>query len=215
MITIKYMNKSYNKKTVLKDINASFVDGKVYGIVGLNGAGKTTFFNCLSGLIDFEGTITHDTLSPLKNHLGYVPTEPYFFPRTKGIEYLHFIQHAKGADAIAAALPAMFELPLDEYIDHYSTGMKRKIAFTGAMVGDAAIYILDEPFNGVDIKSNLVLKRKILELKEHQKTIFISSHIVSSLTELCDEVHLLKDGKFVLRYMPEQFDQIENDLMEL
>jgi ABC-2 type transport system ATP-binding protein len=215
MLTIKNLIKNYNSKSVLTGINACFEDGKVYGIVGLNGAGKTTFFNCLSGLLDFKGTIEHDTLKPIKNYIGYVPTEPYFFPRTRGIEYLRFIQHAKGVNYVEEALPAMFELPLDEYIDHYSTGMKRKIALTGAMIGNAEIYIMDEPFNGVDIKSNLMLKRKILELKAMEKTIFISSHIVSSLTELCDEVHLLKDGNFELRYLPQDFDRIEHDLMEL
>ncbi len=215
MLTITSLNKSYGNKAVLKDINISFEDGKVYGIVGLNGAGKTTFFSCLSGLTDFDGTIEHKKYKPLKNYIGYVPTEPYFFPRTKGSEYLAFIKHAKGSTAINEVIPTIFDLPLDEYVDNYSTGMKRKIAFTGAMIGNSEIYILDEPFNGVDIKSNLVLKHKILELKAQKKTIFISSHIVSSLTELCDEVHLLKDGKFVISYAQADFNKIETDLMEL
>jgi ABC-2 type transport system ATP-binding protein len=215
MLTINKLCKSYKSKEILKGIDVSFEDGKVYGIVGLNGAGKTTFFNCLSGLTDFEGTIRHDVYTPLKNHIGYVPTEPYFFPRTKGIEYLKFIQHAKGVKSEDEHLQVLFELPLDEYIDHYSTGMRRKIAFMGAMTGNSDIYILDEPFNGVDIRSNLVLKHKILELKEQKKTIFISSHIVSSLTELCDEVYLLRDGLFYRHYMHADFDRIERDLLEL
>lgn len=215
MLIIDSLSNAYGNKKVLKGITASFADGQVHGIVGLNGAGKTTFFSSICGLIPFEGSITHSSYAPIKNYIGYVPTEPYFFPRVKGMEYLHFVRHAKGEAVIAPELLNMFDLPLNEYVDNYSTGMKRKIAFLGAMIGNSEIYILDEPFNGVDIKSNLVLKRMILELKARHKTIFISSHIVSSLTELCDQVYLLKDGLITRQYAPGEFQHIEPDLLDM
>lgn len=215
MLKLEQVSKSYGKKRVLHSVNASFEDGRVHGIIGLNGAGKTTLFNCICGLLDYEGVITHTAVAKLKDHIGYLPTEPYFFPRIKGSEYLAFIQHAKNVKGINDELLQYFDLPLNEYIDGYSTGMKRKLAFIGAMIGNADIYILDEPFNGVDIKSNLLLKQHILKLKEHGKTILLSSHITSSLTELCDEVHLLKDGVFATHYLPGMFNRIEQDMMEL
>jgi len=93
--------------------------------------------------------------------------------------------------------------------------MKRKIALLGAMTGSSEIYILDEPFNGVDIKSNLVLKQKITDLKKQGKTILLSSHILSSLMELCDEMHLLKNGMLCRHYLPGDYGDIEGDMMEL
>lgn len=212
MLIIETLHKSYGSKPVLKGLSARFEKGLVHGIIGLNGAGKTTFFQSICGLQEYTGKIYDTELTSLKNHIGYVPTEPYFFPRIKGKEYLAFMQHAKNAPATNSMFS--FDLPLDEYVDNYSTGMKRKIAFLGAMTGSSEIYILDEPFNGVDIKSNLVLKQKILELRAAGKTILLSSHIISSLTEVCDEVHLLKDGVIHKHYFPDTYNKIEGDMME-
>ena len=213
MLIVETLNKSYGSKHVLKGLSASFENGRVHGIIGLNGAGKTTFFQCICGLQEYTGKIYDTELTSLKNHIGYVPTEPYFFPRIKGKEYLAFMRHAKNVPATNETFT--FDLPLDEYIDNYSTGMKRKIAFLGAMIGESDIYILDEPFNGVDIVSNLVLKQKILELKAAGKTILLSSHIISSLTELCEEVHLLKEGVISKHYWPDAYDRIETDMMDV
>ncbi len=215
MLKVEQLNKSYGTKHVLHGINVAFADGRVHGIIGLNGAGKTTFFNCICGLLEYDGSITHSSIGKLKDRIGYLPTEPYFFPRIKGNEYLEFIKHAKGVKQLDNELTTHFELPLHEYIEGYSTGMKRKLAFIGAMIGDSDIYILDEPFNGVDIKSNLLLKQHILRLKASGKTVLLSSHITSSLVELCDEVHLLKDGLFEKHYLPETFNLIEPDMMQL
>lgn len=213
MLIVDNVNQSYGSKAILKGISASFGGGLIHGIIGLNGAGKTTFFQCICGLLPYDGRIVSTTEGLLKNQIGYVPTEPYFFPRIKGKEYLAFMAHAKNVPPLATVDDFSFDLPLDEYIENYSTGMKRKIAFMGAMIGTSDIYIFDEPFNGVDIKSNLVLKQKILELKSAGKTILLSSHIISSLTDICDEIHLLKDGLIATHYTPGEYGQVENDLM--
>lgn len=212
MLTINNLTKSYDSKEVLKGISIQFGKGMIHGIIGLNGAGKTTFFQCICGLQGYNGNISYSEPGLLKDRIGYVPTEPYFFPRIKGKEYLAFMRHAKGVPGKNAD-DFTFDLPLDEYIDNYSTGMKRKIAFLGAMVGTSDIYIFDEPFNGVDIKSNLVLKQKILELKTAGKTILLSSHIISSLTDICDEIHLLKDGIMASHYLPDRYPEVETDLI--
>lgn len=214
MLTIQALHKHYDKHHVLKGIDANFEDGQVHGVIGLNGAGKTTFFNCVCGLIYYEGSISHSGEQLLKNTIAYVPTELFFFPRTKGKEYLDLIGHARGVKNINSHVTNTFDLPLNEYIDNYSTGMKRKLAVVGAMIGESDIYILDEPFNGVDIKSNLILKRLVLELKQQGKTVLLSSHIVSSLTELCDKVYMLQEGRFTKTYTPEEYSMIEHDMME-
>lgn len=214
MLIIRSLNQYYGRYHVLKGINAEFADGQIHGIIGLNGAGKTTFFNCICGLIDYQGEIMHSGHQLLKNHIGYVPTELYFFPRTKGKEYLEFLCHARGEKNSDVSRLNIFDLPLDEFIDNYSTGMRRKIAFMGAMIGKCEIYIFDEPFNGVDIKSNLLLKREILRLKDEGKTVLLSSHIISSLTELCDDVFLIRGGSIEKKYLPTDYAEIEQDLGE-
>lgn len=214
MLNIKALSKSYGNHHVLKGINASFAEGQIHGVIGLNGAGKTTLFNCICGMLDYEGSIEHSSISDLKNHIGYVPTEPYFFPRTKGKEYLEFIRHARGEKEIKQEVLSSFSLPMDEYIENYSTGMKRKIAFVGAMIGHSDIYILDEPFNGVDIKSNLLLKKNILKLKNKGGMVLLSSHIISSLTEICDDIYMLDDGKLDKHYTPGDYHKIEDDMMQ-
>ncbi|MBL7717709.1 MAG: ATP-binding cassette domain-containing protein [Flavipsychrobacter sp.] len=215
MLTISNLSKRYGNKQVLRELSASFAEGRVHGIIGLNGAGKTTLFQCISGLLEYTGSVQYSKPGPLKNQIGYVPAEPYFFPRITGGEYLAFLAHAKGIKGAELPGSDTFELPLREYIEHYSTGMKRKLAIQGAMIGAADLYILDEPFNGVDIKSNLLIKQRMEELRAQGKTVLFSSHIISSLTEVCDEIHLLKDGRIARHYLPADYPAVESDLMAL
>ena len=94
MIEIKNLSKSFGNKQVLNNINMQFEHGKVYGIVGENGAGKTTLFRCIAGLEDFEGEI-QASKSPLKNHLGLLFTDPFFFPKLTGKEYIQLLCNAR------------------------------------------------------------------------------------------------------------------------
>lgn len=95
MMHIQNLSKSFGSKTVLNDINILFEEGKVYGIVGENGAGKTTLFNCIAGLEGYDGRITSDH-EKLKEHLGYLQTNPYFFSKITGREYLQLCCIARG-----------------------------------------------------------------------------------------------------------------------
>ena len=95
MINIENLSKHYGKKQALKDIHISFEKGKVYGIVGENGSGKTTLFRCISGLEKYDGQIKSD-FKVLKNHLGFLTTEPFFFTKITGIEYIRLLVNARG-----------------------------------------------------------------------------------------------------------------------
>jgi len=211
MIRIENLHKSFGAKKVLKDINIHFETGKVYGIVGENGAGKTTFFNCISGMENFDGKIISDH-TPLKNFLGYLLTDPYFFPKITGREYLQLCCIARGKDEINFNDKNIFELPLDEYAANYSTGMKKKLAFTAILLQENEVLILDEPFNGVDIQSNMIISGIINKLKDLGKTILISSHIFSTLEETCDEIHLMREGRFVKRALKEDFAELDAEM---
>ena len=90
--------------------------------------------------------------------------------------------------------------------------MKKKLALLAVIKQDKPIYIFDEPFNGLDIETNMALSIIVKNLKRKQKTVFISSHILSPLISVCDEIHLLRQGDFTKNYSKEDFNEIENDL---
>lgn len=156
MITIENLSKSYGDKSVLENITLNLKKGKVYGIVGENGAGKTTLFNCISGLEKYSGTISCEYGNP-KTSLGYLQTEPYYFSKITGMEYLSLLCNARNIEPINSVEKNIFDLPLNEYASNYSTGMKKKLAITALLLQENKFFILDEPFNGVDIHSNIII----------------------------------------------------------
>ncbi|MGB3130566.1 MAG: ATP-binding cassette domain-containing protein [Saprospiraceae bacterium] len=176
MIRIQKLSKNYGSKQVLCNIDFTFETGKCYGIVGDNGAGKSTLFNCISCMEDFEGSIQSD-YKLLKNEIAYLQAEPFFFSKMTGREYLQLVCNAKKIKNIDLDVKNIFDLPLDEYVEYYSTGMKKKLAINSVIIQGTEVYILDEPFNGLDIQSSMVISEVIHYLKSQGKTILISSHI--------------------------------------
>ena len=211
MIQINGLNKHYGKNVVLKNINLEFSKGKVYGIVGENGAGKTTLFRCIAGLESYSGEIIADR-SPLKNHLGLLFTDPFFFSKITGKEYIRLLCNARGKTNINIEDKNIFDLPLNQYASTYSTGMKKKLAITAILLQENEYFILDEPFNGVDIQSNILLTELILKLKELNKIVLISSHIFSTLSSTCDEIHLLRKGEHIKSVKKAEFKILEQEM---
>lgn len=213
MIKIEKLIKSYGKQLVLDAINLEFIPGQVYGIMGKNGAGKTTLFKCITGLKKYKGTIKYDK-GILKNTLGYLQTEPYFFSKITGKEYLQLLCNARDIKYKSFDDHNIFDLPLNQYADTYSSGMKKKLALTGVLLQKNQVFVLDEPFNGVDIESNILIKEIIAKLKELNKIIIISSHIFSTLNETCDHLFLLENGVISERVSKQDFYKIEQKLTD-
>ena len=213
MIEIINLYKSFGAKQVLKNINISFKPGQVYGIVGENGAGKTTLFRCIAGLEHFEGQIISE-FNPIKNYLGLLLTEPFFFTKITGREYIRLLCNARKKEIPNIDEKNIFDLPLNQYASTYSTGMKKKLALMAILLNDNQYFILDEPFNGVDIHSNIIIVEVVRKLKELGKTVIISSHIFSTLCETCDEIHLLQNGKFIKKVHQQEFKLLENEMKE-
>lgn len=107
----------------------------------------------------------------------------------------------------------IFDLPLNQYAATYSTGMKKKLALMAILIQENKVLILDEPFNGVDIHSNIIITEIIHRLKLLNKTILISSHIFSTLNSTCDEIHLLRNGTFIKKVLKEEFALLEQELI--
>jgi ABC-2 type transport system ATP-binding protein len=213
MIKIENLSKKFGTKKVLDSIHLEFEKGKIYGVVGENGAGKTTLFKCISGLETSSGKISSDFIS-LKNTLGLFLTEHFFFPKITGKEYLQLLTNARQVELQNVHDKNIFDLPLNQYASTYSTGMQKKLALTAILLQQNEVFILDEPFNGVDIQSNLVIIEIIKKLKALKKTLILSSHIFSSLVEICDEIFLLKNGKIIKKVTQKDFSNLASELKE-
>ncbi|MBK7174945.1 MAG: ATP-binding cassette domain-containing protein [Bacteroidales bacterium] len=214
MIRIDTLSKSFGALVVLKDISFSFESGLVYGIVGQNGAGKTTLFRCIAGLEKYEGNVIYD-LGNLKDHLGFLMTEPFFFSKITGKEYIRLLCQARGKDPGDIDQRNIFELPLDQYASTFSTGMKKKLALTALLMQENQYFILDEPFNGVDIQSNLLITDIIHTLKALGKTVIMSSHIFQTLVDTCDEILLLDKGMITKIVGKGDFSELEKEMKEV
>ncbi|WP_299213562.1 ABC transporter ATP-binding protein [uncultured Aquimarina sp.] len=211
MISIKSLHKYYVNNQVLKDINLKFNPGEIHGVVGENGAGKTTLFRSISGMENFKGTVEY-TKGEIKNTMGFLPTDPYFLSKITGKEYLQLLCNARNVEVFDFEEKNIFDLPLHHYAETYSTGMKKKLALTGVLMQNNDIFILDEPFNGVDIYSNTIINQVLTKLKELNKIVILSSHIFSTLYETCDYLHYLKNGSIVKSVDKLQFKSIEEEM---
>lgn len=214
MVIVEHLNKKYGSHLILGDVNFRLDAGWVYSIMGENGAGKSTLFRCLMGLERYEGQVEIDED---KGTIGCLPDVPFYYSYVTGYEYVEFCLEAQGVKASRQEIDeanVLLRLPLDRYATRYSLGMQKRLALLALMLQRNLVYILDEPFNGMDMPGTLILKRWINELRQRGCTILFSSHIISSLTDVCDEIFYLYQGCIARRYVDESVEAIEQDMMD-
>jgi ABC-2 type transport system ATP-binding protein len=212
MIKVSNLTVSFDALTVLNNININFETEKIHGIVGLNGAGKSTFFSTMATQIKPTlGTITYNNVALHTKYIGYLETTNFFYSRITGAEYLNLFAQTN-TDFKLESLQHYFQLPLNDSIETYSTGMRKKLALLAILKQDKPLLIFDEPFNGLDMETNKVLELILSKLQQKQKTVFISSHIIAPLLTVCDYIHYLNNGTIVKTFYKQDFSTIETEL---
>ncbi len=216
MIEVLDLRKAYGAHQVLHGVDLALQPGTVHGLVGANGAGKTTLLNCLYGLeADYQGAVRETTGRGLRPCTGLLPYEPYFYPRLTGREYVEYCLQARGQPLVSlAGWNELLELPLDQYADDYSAGMRKKLALLALLVQDFQYLILDEPFNGLDLSTNLLLKEMLRRLRAAGTGILLTSHLLGPLLELANEVTVLVAGRVQRHYLSAEFGTLEADLLD-
>jgi ABC-2 type transport system ATP-binding protein len=216
MLKIDNLHKAYGQHEVLRGVSLALRPGTIHGLVGANGAGKTTLINCLYGLESgFTGTVRDtDGPHPVREITGLLPYEPYFYPRITGREYVTFCLQARRRP-VPDLRPwnQVLELPLDQFATEYSAGMKKKLALLALLVQNFSYLILDEPFNGLDLEANLLLKEMLKRLRDQGTGILLTSHILGTLTEVADEATVLVGGRVQRHYRAAEFGTLEADLL--
>ena len=210
MLTIRNLQVEYKKQSlILKGITLSMESGKIHGIVGLNGAGKTTLLNTLYGFIrPVEGSILYNDNPLHRRDIAYLEAENYFYPYMTGHEYLDLFPAGENGFQVDN-WQKLFNIPLNDITENYSTGMKKKLALLGVIKPDQPILILDEPFNGLDLESAHILTLILQQLREKGKTVLVTSHVFETLTSGCDYIHHINNGMIARSYSQDQFGMLQ------
>ncbi|MBP6948604.1 MAG: ABC transporter ATP-binding protein [Candidatus Pacebacteria bacterium] len=227
-ITISNVSKWYGTKTKgkysVKNLNLSIKKGSVFGFLGPNGAGKTTTIKMLVGLAKpTEGTITIGTGKPddmhVKQKIGFMPESPSFYLYLTGREFLTFIAEIFALQQYKGKINELLESvelldAADRQIRTYSKGMLQRLGLAQALINDPDILFLDEPLDGLDPLGRAEIKKIILQLKGKNKTIFLNSHILSDVAELCDQVGIIDKGELLIVDSPKNITANHKDLEE-
>ena len=197
-ISVQNVSKSFGQERVLKSVSRDFEKGKIHGIVGNNGSGKTVLMKCICGfLIPTEGTVTVNGRRVGRDvdfppDLGIIIETPGFLPNITGVKNLEILASLNkkiGLEEIAAAIRRVGLDPLmKKPVGKYSLGMRQRLGIAQAIMEDPSLLILDEPLNGLDKHGVAEMRKLIKGLKGEGKTILLASHNQGDIDELCDTV---------------------------
>ena len=227
LLQITNFSKTYDgKKKACDQINLTIEKGDLFGFVGHNGAGKTTLLKSIAGIIDFEeGDIMVDGFSikgsslEVKKRIAYIPDNPDVYESLTGLQYLTFIADVFSIDLIERkrlidAYASLFEISevLNHPISSYSHGMKQKLVIISALIHKPKVFLLDEPFVGLDPKASFQLKELFKQLCEEGTSIFFSTHVLEVVEKLCNKVAIIRNGKIVAQGKTQEI--IKNQSLE-
>lgn len=220
MIEVKNLVKKYGDRVVVDDLSFTLCEGRIHGILGPNGAGKSTVMNmitgCLrpdSGSVIVSGTDVSAHPVEAKRRIGYLPEIPPLYENMTVYELLVFVAEARkvSEDKLERNVNSVMELThiddvKDRLIKNLSKGYKQRVGLAQAMLGNPDVIVLDEPTVGLDPQQLTDIRELIKKLGE-VKTVIISSHILSEIGELCDDMLIIADGKKIAQGTMEELEQ--------
>ncbi len=210
MLSIRNLSKTYKAgKKAVDSLSLEISAGDVYGFIGHNGAGKTTTIKCITGILDFtegeiliEGVSVKDNPIECKRKIAYIPDNPDIYENMTGIQYLNFVADIFGIGKAARENSIKkygdaFDLTSDlgSIISSYSHGMKQKLTIISALIHNPKLFVLDEPFVGLDPKAAHTLKQFMKEFCNNGGAIFFSTHVLDVAEKLCNKIAIIKEGK--------------------
>ena len=205
IITASDVSLTIGKTQILKDINVEFEEGRIHGLIGRNGSGKTMLMKCICGFIKVtHGEITVDGKRVGKDvdfpkDMGIIIETPGFIPYYSGYKNLKLLAGLNNKISKEQVREAMKKVGLDpdlkRHVKKYSLGMRQRLGLAQAIMEDPKILVLDEPFNGLDKDGVKEMREYLLSYKEQGKTILICSHSAEDISVLCDTVHEMDKGR--------------------
>lgn len=217
-ISVKGVTADYGQGTVLDNVSFDLKAGETFGLIGLNGAGKTTLIKIILGLLQAKSgeieVFGKKTLDPeVKKGIAYLPEkfEPPVF--LSGLEFVNFslklYDRPFDKDAVLAAADrvALSRAALSRRVNTYSKGMRQKTGLMGTWLTECPLLILDEPMSGLDPRARVLVKDEIIACRNRGMTVFLSSHILSDMDEICDRVTVLHDGTIRFTGTPAELKQ--------
>jgi ABC-2 type transport system ATP-binding protein len=212
-IAVRELRKVYGNKAAVDGLTLTVPRGCFFGFLGPNGAGKTTTIRMLIGLapptsgsIEILGFPMPGRALEVKSGIGVVPDESVLFDRLTGGEFLEFAGRMYGLDRAVAVersreLLALFELDGDprKLIAEYSKGMRKRLTMAAALIHRPELFLLDEPFEGVDAVGARMMKDLLIDQVRHGATVFLTSHVLEVVERLCDSVAIIHEGRLVMQ----------------
>jgi ABC-2 type transport system ATP-binding protein len=208
-ISVEHLSHRFGNFDVLKDISFEVAHGEIFGFIGPNGAGKTTTIRAMatlleptSGRVAIDGIDTALEPAKVRRIIGYMPDHAGVYERITVREFLEFFADAYGVPELGV-VEAVIELTdLDKLADRLvatlSKGMKQRLQIARTLLHDPRVLILDEPASDLDPRARIEVRDLLLELRELGKTIFLSSHILTELSDVCTSVGILERGQLVV-----------------
>jgi ABC-2 type transport system ATP-binding protein len=211
-IAVHDLRKVYGTKAAVDGLDLEVPRGCFFGFLGPNGAGKTTTIRMLMGLapptsgtIQMLGMPMPDQSVEIKRRIGLVPDESLLFDHLTGYEFTEFVGRMYGLDRTVARerageLLTFFELDGDhkKLIGEYSKGMRKRLAMAAALIHRPELFLMDEPFEGVDVVGARLMKELLQEQVRHGATVFLTTHVLEVVERLCDRVAIIHQGRLVL-----------------
>jgi ABC-2 type transport system ATP-binding protein len=211
MIELKNLVKKFGSFVAVDDITLTIDEGQFFGFLGPNGAGKTTTIKMMTGLYEptsgscaVNGHDIHRKPLSAKRSFGYVPDQPFLYEKLTGREFLQFVGglfNMPGPEVRhrIEELQDVFEIGhfIDKRAEEYSQGMRQRIVLSAALLHDPRVLIIDEPIVGLDPRSARLVKDTLKRKTKEGLTVFMSTHLLEIVEELCDRIAIIKNGRII------------------